>query len=451
MSKSILEFNLSHSFADLGESFYSFVQATPFKSATRLVHSNHRAAALLDLQGEYAQASTFLDIVSGRKGFANTKPFAMLYAGHQFGHLLPQLGDGCAIIIAEVHNSKNQKWKLQLKGCGLTPFSREGDGRAVLRSSIREYLCSEAMHGLGIPTTQALCIVASDDEVYREQIEPGAIVTRMAQSHVRFGSFEVFYYRNQYDQVRKLADYVIDVHYPKLAQSSNRHARWLEEVIDRTASMIAQWQAVGFCHGVMNTDNMSVLGLTLDYGPFAFMDTFNPGYICNHSDHQGRYAFNQQPNVGLFNISCFAQAILPCLSEDVDAAVNIAKEKIECYQARYIQHYAVAMRHKLGLKKEIAKDEILVEDLLNLMAKDSVDYTILFRRLCDFSANENSKNEQIRNLFMHRELFDQWANQYRQRLSHENHSEQDRSSEMKRANPKYILRNYMAEIAIQQA
>jgi hypothetical protein len=290
------------------------------------------------------------------------------------------------------------------------------------------------------------------------------MLTRLSPSHVRFGSFEVFYYRNQYDHIRNLADYVINNHYPELSQEPDRYCLWLEKIIDRTARLIAQWQAVGFCHGVMNSDNMSVLGLTLDYGPFAFMEAFDPNFICNHSDHHGRYAYDQQPNIGLFNLSCFAQAILPLLmnadgkstcdinSEDrIEQAVEVAKEKLESYQPQYVAHYAAQMRAKLGFSLQRTEDDVILNTLLDLMAKDKVDFTILFRRCCYFSSTENDPNSQIRDLFIHRDEFDQWAVQYKQRLSIEGVDDHQRCTTMKRINPKYVLRNYMAENAIRKA
>jgi len=451
MSFSLESIPLHTSFLQLGENFLSEVKPTPFKSESELIHFNQNAAKLLDLKEGIEQEKLFIDIFSGKTPIQNAKPFAMLYAGHQFGHLNPQLGDGRAIIIAETINKHNKKWELQLKGSGVTPYSRDGDGRAVLRSTIREYLCSEAMHGLGIPTTRALCISGSNDEVYRENIETGAILTRLAPSHIRFGSFEVFYYRNQYDQIRTLADHVLQHHYPELLAEPNPYLVLLTEVINRTAKLIASWQAVGFAHGVMNTDNMSILGLTLDYGPYGFLDEYQPGYICNHSDYQGRYAFDQQPNIGLYNLSCFAQAILPLLDKSPDKAADMARKELEAYQNIYILDFAKQMRKKLGLEKNLSEDQQLVEDLLKLMKEDYVDYTIFFRRLCEFDSENTNNNAAIRDIFRQRGQFDQWANRYQQRLKKEDVTDQQRMTKMKSVNPKYILRNYMAEVAIKKA
>jgi hypothetical protein len=451
MSFSLKSIPLHDSFLKLGEQFLSEIKPTPFKTESKLIHFNKSAATLLDLKDDVENEPFFIDIFSGKQSLQNAKPFAMLYAGHQFGHLNPQLGDGRAIIIAEVLNKENEKWELQLKGSGLTPYSRDGDGRAVLRSTIREYLCSEAMHGLNIPTTRALCITGSEDEVYRENIETGAILTRLAPSHVRFGSFEIFYYRHQYDHIRTLADFVIKHHYPELLSATNPYLALLTEVIKRTAKLIALWQAVGFAHGVMNTDNMSILGLTLDYGPYGFLDNYEPGYICNHSDYQGRYAFDQQPNIGLFNLSCFAQALLPLIDKNPDKAAEMAQHELENYQAIFISDFAKLMRKKLGLEKKMDDDQQLVEELLGLMKNDHIDYTILFRRLCDFNSTDINNNMSIRDIFIQRDKFDLWANKYQQRLKQEDDTEQQRAIKMKKVNPKYILRNYMAEVAIKKA
>ncbi len=451
MSFTLKSIPLHHSFLSLGKEFLSEVKPTAFNSNSRLIHFNKNAAKLLDLKTGIKEESLFVDILSGKSPLQTATPFAMLYAGHQFGHLNPQLGDGRAIIIAEVLNHQNEKWELQLKGSGPTPYSRGADGRAVLRSTIREYLCSEAIHGLGIPTTRALCITGCDDEVYREDIETAAVLTRLAPSHIRFGSFEVFYYRQQYDHIRTLADYVLKHYYPALLSEKNPYLALLNEIIKRTAKLIAAWQAVGFAHGVMNTDNMSILGLTLDYGPYGFLDSYDPGYICNHSDHQGRYAFNQQPSIGLFNLSCLAQALLPLINKSPDKAAEMAKEELEKYQSIYITEYSSLMRKKLGLETVDNGDQQLLESLLNLMADDKVDYTIFFRRLSDFDSTDCGNNQAIRDIFMQRDLFDLWSEKYQQRLNQEQDNDKQRAVKMKQVNPKYILRNYLAEVAIKKA
>ena len=451
MSFSLNSIPIHDSFLKLGNEFLSEVNPTPFKSKSTLIHYNKSAAELIDFEDGIEQEQLFVDIFSGKQPLQNARPFAMLYAGHQFGHLNPQLGDGRAIIIAEVKNKKDEKWELQLKGSGVTPYSRGADGRAVLRSTIREYLCSEAMHGLGIPTTRALAMTASEDEVYRENIETGAILTRLAPSHVRFGSFEIFYYRHQYEHIRTLADNVIEHHFSELLSEENPYLALLAEVINRTAKLIVQWQSVGFAHGVMNTDNMSILGLTLDYGPYGFLDNYDPSYICNHSDHEGRYAFDQQPNIGLFNLSCLAQALLPLIDKSPDKAAELAKNELENYQTIFVDEYAAAMRKKLGLEKENVQDQKLIENLLDLMTDDKIDHTIFFRRLCDFDSIDTSNNNAIRDIFIQRDVFDLWASSYQERLCKEDDNDEQRAIKMKKVNPKYILRNYMAEVAIQKA
>ncbi|HMZ56797.1 MAG TPA: YdiU family protein, partial [Nitrospira sp.] len=290
-------------YARLPEAFYAKVNPTPFSSAPFLISANRVAMELLDLDPREATRSEFAGVFGGSLLVPGMEPLAMLYSGHQFGVYVPQLGDGRAILLGEVLNERGERWDLHLKGAGMTPFSRDGDGRSVLRSAIREYLCCEAMHGLGIPTTRALCLVGSDEKVYREQVETGATIVRMAPSHVRFGSFEIFYYRKQHEHLQRLADHVIESYFPHLASTADKYLRFFAEVAERTAALIAQWQAVGWSHGVLNTDNMSILGLTLDYGPYGFMDDYDPGFICNHSDYNGRYAFNQQPYIGLWNLS----------------------------------------------------------------------------------------------------------------------------------------------------
>jgi hypothetical protein len=451
MKHSLDSLPLSNSFASLSGAFYSAVTPTPFEKNAHLIHFNGAAAELLDLHADVQRDPGTIDLLSGKRLIPDSQPLAMLYAGHQFGHLVPQLGDGRAILLGETTNGKGEKWEIQLKGSGLTPYSRDGDGRAVLRSTIREYLCSEAMHGLGIPTTRALCMIGSDDEVYRERIERGAMLTRLAPTHVRFGSFEVFYYRNQFEHIKTLADYVITHHYPELSADPDPYLSLLRTVIERTAQLIAQWQAVAFAHGVMNTDNMSILGLTLDYGPFGFLDAYEPGFICNHSDYRGRYAFDQQANVGLFNLSCLAQAILPLLHEVPGQAAELAKHELAQYAGHFVSHYSGLMRKKLGLATAQSQDQGLIEDLLTLMATDKVDYTILFRQISTFTMTDMEKNPATRDLFIHRETFDRWAQRYSQRLRQENSIDPERHARMQAVNPKYVLRNYMAEIAIRKS
>jgi hypothetical protein len=344
-----------------------------------------------------------------------------------------------------VRNANGEKWDLHLKGAGKTMFSRFGDGRAVLRSSIREYLACEAMHALGIPTTRALCVVGTDLEVYREGVETGALVVRLAPSHVRFGSFEVFAHRGQTNDVRTLADYVIDHHFAHLRNAENKYAAMFAEVVTTTARLIAKWQAVGFAHGVLNTDNMSILGITLDYGPYGFMEDFEPGFICNHSDETGRYAFDQQPRIGYWNLAALAHALMSLISlEEARAAMNT-------YAETFNTHMHELMAAKLGMGTVAEGDDRLWSDLLDLLAEARADYTLFFRVLGSFRTAMGADNDPIRRSFADATKFDAWAERYRDRLRSEKSDDAARQKRMNCVNPKYILRNYLAQIAIDKA
>ena len=445
MRKTLEQLTFDNTYARLPEPFYAKLHPTPFAAPPSLIHANPAAADLIDLDpGEFRRPEC-AGVFGGSMLVPGMEPLAMLYAGHQFGVYVPQLGDGRAILLGEATNERGERWDLHLKGAGLTPFSRDGDGRAVLRSTIREYLCSEAMQGLGIPTTRALCLVASEDKVYREQVETGAMLVRMAPSHVRFGTFEVFYYRKQFEQLRTLADYVIAQHFPHLQDLSDKYGAFFAEVVERTATLIAKWQAVGWAHGVMNTDNMSILGLTLDYGPFGFMDDYDAGFICNHSDHNGRYAFNRQPYIGLWNLSCLAQALLPLAEKEA------LKAGLDRYTPLFEAEYLRLMRAKCGLTDARPEDDELIRDFLGLLQGSHADYTIVFRELAEFSARAEARNERLREHFLDRARFDEWAARYRDRLRSERSHDADRRQRMHRVNPKYVLRNYLAQQAIENA
>lgn len=429
-------------FLQLPPVFYRSVQPQSL-SQPYLVAANAPLCAQLGIQPETLDTPAAVALLSGNRLADGMQPVAAVYAGHQFGVFVPQLGDGRALLLGDTADIHGHRWEWQLKGAGLTPFSRMGDGRAVLRSTIREYLCSEAMHGLGIPTTRALAMVGSPDPVYREQVETAAVLTRLAESFIRFGSFEVFYHRGQHDEIRILADFLIRHHFPDCAEQAQPYAALFSEIVTRTAGLIAQWQAVGFCHGVMNTDNMSVLGLTLDYGPFGFMDGFNAAHVCNHSDHSGRYAYNQQPQVGLWNLHCLASAFLPLVDEETLLSA------LSSYREQYAQCWMRLMRSKLGLVTELEEDDALIEALLLAMHAHRTDYTVFFRLLADFVPGED--NAPLRDLFLDRSLFDDWAARYAARLQLESTPKATRRAAMLAVNPKYILRNYLAEQAIQAA
>jgi serine/tyrosine/threonine adenylyltransferase len=438
--RKLTELTFDNTYARLPAAFHDPVSPTPVPDPY-LVSFNGAAADLIDLDPAEAARPEFVEYFAGNKLLPGSESVAMKYAGHQFGVYVPQLGDGRAILLGEVRNDRGQKWDLHLKGSGQTAFSRRGDGRAVLRSTIREYLCSEAMHGLGIPTTRALCIVGSDMPVYRERQETGALLLRMAPSHVRFGSFEVFFHRGQHEELRTLADYVIAEYFPELVGTEDRYVRFYGEVVRRTAELLARWQAVGFAHGVMNTDNMSILGLTLDYGPFGFMEEFDRGYVCNHSDETGRYAFDQQPMVAYWNLACLGGALTPL------APAEALTEVLNTYPAAFNEQLDGRMREKLGLSRAVLGDTDLWSEALNLLAEQKVDYTTFFRALGDFDPRPGA----VRGLFACPNGFDAWADRYRARLEAESLPPGERKAKMDRVNPRYILRNYLAQQAISRA
>jgi serine/tyrosine/threonine adenylyltransferase len=429
-------------FAALGTAFYTRVPPTSVPAP----HWVARSAALAEALGLDAQwfvSDNALAVFTGNMLATDSDPLATVYSGHQFGVWAGQLGDGRALLLGEIDTPAGPI-ELQLKGAGKTPYSRMGDGRAVLRSSIREFLCSEAMHALSIPTTRALCVTGSALPVRRETIETAAVLTRTAPSFIRFGHFEHFSQHDSPDALRRLADFVIVHHYPACRDAPHPHAALLEQVTLRTAALMADWQAVGFCHGVMNTDNMSILGLTIDYGPFGFLDQFDPGHICNHSDAQGRYAWARQPNVAFWNLHALAQALMP-LIEDSDRALAA----LEVYKSAFADALLERWRAKLGLRTAEADDRELVDDLLRRMAADRCDFTITFRRLAGFAPGAD--NALVRDLFIDREAFDAWAMRYADRLNREHSLDPDRALRMNRVNPMFVLRNHLADVAIRDA
>ncbi len=444
VKRSIDEVEFNNTFQILPSVFYSHVQPS-FLPDPYLISVSENVAHLLGFTPEHFQESLAIDLFTGNKIHPASKPIAAVYSGHQFGHWAGQLGDGRAILLGDVE-SEHGKWEIQLKGSGLTPYSRQGDGRAVLRSSIREFLCSEAMEALGIPTTRALSLIGSKDPVYRETVETAAVVTRIAPTFIRFGSFEHWYYKQDIEHLKILADHVIEHFYPEFKDTENPYKSLLSDVVKRTAELIAQWQAVGFMHGVMNTDNMSILGLTLDYGPFGFMDGFNQGHICNHSDDQGRYAYTNQPYIGQWNCRVLAQALLPLIGT-VEEAQEIIAEYIPAYRGKYDS----LMHAKLGLEEKYPEDQKLLDLLLEILQASRVDYTLFFRRLSDLKHDDFETNQPIRDLFADRLAFDDWSVQYRKRLKLENSDDVKRKSAMNQVNPKYILRNYLVQIAIEKA
>ena len=430
----------ANGFARLGPDFCTEVQPRPLPSPY-WVGRSRALARELGLGEQWLESAEALAGLTGHQLLAGSQPLASVYSGHQFGVWAGQLGDGRAILLGELETPAGPQ-EIQLKGAGLTPYSRMGDGRAVLRSSIREFLCSEAMHGLGIPTTRALCVTGSDAPVRREEIETAAVVTRTAPSFIRFGHFEHFSHSGQHAQLKKLADYVIDRFYPACRDAKQPYAALLQAVSERTAHMVAAWQAVGFCHGVMNTDNMSILGLTIDYGPFQFLDAFDPGHICNHSDNQGRYAYNKQPNIAYWNLFCLGQALLPLIGEPDDALAAL-----ESYKTVFPAALEARMRARLGLADALPEDRGLIEHTFKLLAANRVDYPIFWRRLCGFTAQ--SGHEPVRDLFFDRESFNAWALQYSERIATVDSAQ--RADLMLKNNPKFVLRNHLGEEAIRAA
>ena len=427
-------------FARLGENFYTHLQPTALPQPY-WISRNQAVARELGLESSWFESQEALNAFVGNSVLRGSDPLASVYSGHQFGQWAGQLGDGRAILLGELESAKGGI-ELQLKGAGKTPYSRMGDGRAVLRSSIREYLCSEAMHGLGIPTTRALCLTGSDAKVVREEIETAAVVTRTAPSFIRFGHFEHFSYNDMHIELKALADFVIDSFYPACRDATNPYAALLEAVSERCAHLMAAWQSVGFCHGVMNTDNMSILGLTIDYGPFQFLDAFDPTHICNHSDTQGRYAYNKQPNIAYWNLFCLGQALLPLIGEQDQALAAL-----EPYKTIFPAALEAKMLAKLGLTESNPDNKALIESTFKLLATNKVDYTIFWRRLCAFTPQ--SGHEPLRDLFFDRESFNAWALHYSELLDHE--SIRLRADFMLKNNPKYVLRNHLGEEAIRAA
>jgi uncharacterized protein YdiU (UPF0061 family) len=441
--KALDELTFDNRFARLGDAFSTHVLPEPI-AAPRLVVASPAAMALLDLDPAEAETPVFAELFGGHKLWASAEPRAMVYSGHQFGSYNPQLGDGRGLLLGEVYNEAGEHWDLHLKGAGQTPYSRMGDGRAVLRSSIREFLASEALHALNIPTTRALCVIGSDTPVWREKQERAAMVLRLAPSHVRFGHFEFFYYTKRPEQQKELGEHVLAMHFPHCLEQPEPYLAMFREIVERNAELIAKWQAYGFCHGVMNTDNMSILGITFDFGPFAFLDDFDAHFICNHSDDQGRYSFSNQMPIGQWNLSALAQALTPFIS------VEALRETLGLYLPLFQAHYLDLMRRRLGFTTAEDDDQKLLEHLLQLMQNSGVDYSLFFRRLGDESPE--LAVARLRDDFVDIKGFDAWGELYVARVAREGEVDQElRRKRMHAVNPLYILRNYLAQKAIDAA
>ncbi|WP_428033987.1 protein adenylyltransferase SelO [Amphritea sp.] len=426
---------LGNRFAELSASFYHPVTPQPLKNPFLVAFSTD-AAALIGLDPCQASAQQLSEYFGGHRLLPGSEPLASVYSGHQFGGYSAQLGDGRAALLGDLPGSDGQRWELQLKGSGKTPYSRHADGRAALRSVIREYLASEALAALGVPTTRALCIIGSETPIYRESIESAATVVRLSPSHIRFGHFEYFYYTRQPEQLKQLADFVIEHHYPHCNESEKPYLAMYSEVVERTAKLMASWQVLGFCHGVMNTDNMSILGLTLDYGPFAFLDEYQPDYICNRSDEHGRYAYRQQPAVAMWNCVCLAQSLTGLVKQtDLEQALNR-------FEPLYAVAYTEQMKLRLGMSDKAPQDAELIEAFLQLLQQAKADYNAAFLALEQVADGDP---EPFTLLLGDNEAVADWLQRYRARIG------VNATELMSRHNPRIILRNYLAQQVIGRA
>ena len=440
--KSLTDLTFDNRFARLGDAFSSAVLPEPI-AQPQLVIASHSAMALLDLDPAEADYPAFTQLFAGHKLWSTAEPRAMVYSGHQFGQYNPRLGDGRGLLLGEVVNDRGEYWDLHLKGAGQTPYSRSGDGRAVLRSSIREFLASEYLHALGIPSSRALCVTSSSTPVWREQQESAAMLLRLAPSHVRFGHFEYFFYTQQHQQLKILLDHVLSCHFPECLDHAEPIAALFRTVVERNAELIAKWQTYGFCHGVMNSDNMSILGITFDFGPYAFLDDFDAGYICNHSDDTGRYSYRNQVAIAQWNLAALAQALTPFVE------VGQLRETLELFPPLQKAHYQDLMRRRLGLSTAREDDQRLVERLLSLMQGSAVDYSLFFRQLGEHPPAQAIAV--LREEFADLAGFDQWGRDYVARTQLEDTADNQRQQRMQAINPLYVLRNYLAQQAIEAA
>jgi len=447
-----VQFGFENTYARLPERFYARVDPVPV-AAPRLVKVNQELARNLGLEPDALASPRGVEILAGNLVAEGSEPLAIAYAGHQFGHFVPQLGDGRANLLGEVMGRDGVRYDLQLKGSGPTPFSRGGDGRAAIGPVLREYILSEAMAALGVPTTRALAAVTTGQRVLRETVLPGAVLTRLAASHLRVGTFQYFAARGDTEGTRLLADYAIARHYPDAAQAKQPYRALLDGVIARQARLVAQWLLLGFIHGVMNTDNTSISGETIDYGPCAFMEAYDPVKVYSSIDHQGRYAYGNQPSAMLWNLARLAEALLPVLEQEegsAEAALASAKEALAAFAPQFEAARAAGFSRKLGLSTEREGDAALAQDLLDRMAANQADFTLTFRRLCA-AAIGSEGDQSVRALFADPAAYDEWAVEWRRRLQEEPVSGQERSAAMRRVNPAFIPRNHLVEAALTAA
>jgi uncharacterized protein YdiU (UPF0061 family) len=440
-------FRFDNSYGQLPDRFFIRMAPVPV-AAPRTIKINKGLADQLGLDFDQLKSLDGAEVFSGNRVLEGSDPLAMAYGGHQFGGWSPRLGDGRAILLGEIFDKDNARFDMMLKGSGSTPFSRGGDGRAALGPVLREYIVAEAMAALGVPTTRALAAVATGEMVIREETLPGAILTRIAQSHVRVGTFEYFGAQGDVEATKLLADHVIDRHYPDARETENPYRALLEYVIAKQAALVARWQSIGFIHGVMNTDNVSIVGETIDYGPCAFMDSYHAGQVYSSIDRQGRYAYGNQPGITHWNVSCLAQALLPLLAVDQDEAIVIAKEVLLEFPDLFETAYMEDFRKKLGLSDVIEGDIGLTNDLLQHMEDGNADFTLTFRALSGLSTEETSADDIARELFDEPDGFNVWAKEWRMRLAQDKQSDTERQSAMRLVNPAVIPRNHLVEEAI---
>jgi uncharacterized protein YdiU (UPF0061 family) len=438
-----------NSYARLPERFFSRVNPTPV-AAPQLIRVNDPLARDLGIDPAALASPEGVAILAGNRIAEGSDPIAMAYAGHQFGNFVPQLGDGRAILIGEVGDTHGIRRDIHLKGAGRTPYSRMGDGRAALGPVLREYIVSEAFAALGIPTTRALAAVTTGDWVLREEPLPGAILARVASSHIRVGTFQFFAARKDTDAVRTLADYTIARHYPEIKDGPDKYRDFLSAVIARQGDLIAKWMYVGFIHGVMNTDNCSIAGETIDFGPCAFMDTYHPSTVFSSIDHGGRYAFSNQPVIANWNLVRFAETLLPVLGETQEAAIAAAQERIDAYPAVFQAAITDGYAAKLGIENKTADDTPLIQDFLTVMANGGADYTLSFRTLSD-AAEDPAHDEKLRGLFSDATALEDWLVRWRQRLARDPRASHEIAAGMRAVNPVIIPRNHQVEAAIKAA
>ena len=449
----MIQIPFNNRYVTLGETFYVKTRPTPVAKPA-LIKFNDALARLMGLSTGDLDTADLAAVFSGNTVPEGAEPLAMAYAGHQFGYFSPQLGDGRAILLGEMSGANGACFDMQLKGSGRTFYSRGGDGRAALGPVLREYLVSEAMAKLNVPTTRALAAVATGEPVAREQLLPGGVITRIASSFVRVGMFQYFATRGDVEAVKTLADYVIERNYPEVASAENPYVAFLEAVIERQARLIAQWMQLGFIHGVMNTDNMSIAGETIDYGPCAFMDAYDHDRVFSSIDHGGRYAYNNQPGIGLWNLTRLAESLAPLLADETDDAIEVAQTLLKSYRAQYEQSWLAGMRTKCGLtarEDTEQEDKSLIEALLNVMAVNHADFTLTFYYLSQLWAQSSEHDGDCRSLFDSPAQFDEWVVTWRGRLSRETRSDEARQANMRAVNPVYIPRNHQIEAAIRAA